>query len=95
MLKLISVTGREKKKGMGKENQRVFAFLLLLLSLTGSIVVSVSPPAVQACKHSEKKVGVYRDFVFSSSLEETVLSSRKEVRKLSGHGLFHMTSEGL
>lgn len=80
---------------MGKENQRVFAFLLLLLSLTGSIVVSVSPPAVQACKHSEKKVGVYRDFVFSSSLEETVLSSRKEVRKLSGHGLFHMTSEGL
>lgn len=65
-----------------------------LLALTGTIVVSVSPPAVQACKHSEKQVVVYRDFVFSFSLEETVLSSRKEVRKLSGHGLLHMTSEG-
>lgn len=68
---------------------------ILLLCLTGPIVVSVSPPAVQACKHSERRVEVYRDFVFSSSLEEAVLSSRKEVRKLSGHGLLHMISEGL
>lgn len=73
-------------------------FLLFIwhLTLTGTIVVSVPPPAVQACKHSvwQKKV-VFRDFVFSFSLEETVLSSRKEVRKLSGHSLLHMTSEGL
>lgn len=72
----------------------LFLFLLLL-ALSGTIVVSVSPPAVQACKHSQRQVVLYRDFVFSSFLEETVLSSRKEVRKLSGHGLLHMTSEGL
>lgn len=68
---------------------------ILLLDHTGTIEVSVSPPAVQACKHSERQVVVYRDFVFSSSFETSVLSSRKEVRKFSGHGLLHMTSEGL
>lgn len=73
----------------------MFLLFIWLLVLTGTIVVSVSPPAVQACKHSERQVVVYRDFVFSSSLEGTVLSSMKEVRKLSGHGLLHMTSEGL
>lgn len=76
------------------EADMLFLFLLLL-ALSGTIVVSVSPPAVQACKHSQRQVVLYRDFVFSSFLEETVLSSRKEVRKLSGHGLLHMTSEGL
>lgn len=73
----------------------MFLLFVLLFALTGPIVVSVSPPAAQACKRSERRVAVYTAFVFSSSLDEAVLSSRKEVRKLSGHGLLHMTREGL
>ncbi|TSP68526.1 hypothetical protein Baya_11011 [Bagarius yarrelli] len=60
----------------------MFLLFILPFGLTGPIVVSVSPPAAQACKHSERRVVVYRDFVFSSSFEEAVLISRKELNRV-------------
>lgn len=38
----------------------MFLLFSWFLALTGIIVVSVSPPAVQACKHSERQVVVQR-----------------------------------